>query len=144
MTTTAEPSTELIVTGHETPRGRRSPFRKPLLSILRHAILITFALLMLYPIIWMVVSSLRPNDVIFREPGIALDSFEVSNYVDGWNALTYPFNVYLWNSALVVLGCIVGNLVSCSMAAYAFARLEFRRSASSSASCCSASCCRST
>ena len=80
---------------------------------------------MLYPIIWMVVSSLRPNDVIFREPGLALDSFEVSNYVDGWNALTYPFNVYLWNSALVVLGCIVGNLVSCSMAAYAFARLEF-------------------
>ncbi|WP_281887155.1 carbohydrate ABC transporter permease [Agromyces rhizosphaerae] len=80
---------------------------------------------MLYPVIWMVVSSLRPTEVIFREPGIILDSFEVSNYVDGWNALSYPFNVYLLNSGLVVLGCIVGNLVSCSLAAYAFARLEF-------------------
>ena len=53
------------------------------------------ALVMLYPVIWMVVSSLRPNDVIFREPGLILDSFEISNYVDGWNALTYPFNCYL-------------------------------------------------
>jgi multiple sugar transport system permease protein len=34
--------------------------------------------------------------------------------------------VYLVNSAIVVLGAIVGNLVSCSMAAYAFARLDFR------------------
>nr|WP_246093611.1 carbohydrate ABC transporter permease [Microbacterium kyungheense] len=80
---------------------------------------------MLYPVIWMVVSSLRPNDEIFREPGIIFDSFEISNYTDGWNALQYPFNVYLWNSAVIVVGCIVGNLVSCSMAAYAFARLEF-------------------
>jgi multiple sugar transport system permease protein len=88
-------------------------------------ILILIAALMLYPVIWMVVSSLRPNEEIFREPGIILDSFEVSNYTDGWMALSYPFNVYLWNSALIVLGSIVGNLVSCSMAAYAFARLEF-------------------
>ncbi|HEY3513165.1 MAG TPA: carbohydrate ABC transporter permease, partial [Kribbella sp.] len=43
----------------------------------------------------------------------------------GWNALTEPFTRYLLNSALVVFGSILGNLVSCSMAAYAFARLEF-------------------
>ena len=41
-----------------------------------------------------------PNDEIFRDPSIIPDSFEVSNYVDGWNALAYPFNVYMWNSAL--------------------------------------------
>jgi multiple sugar transport system permease protein len=91
----------------------------------RHTLLIALALAMLYPVIWMVVSSLRPNDEIFRDPSIIPDSFEVSNYTDGWNALAYPFNVYMWNSALIVIGCIVGNLVSCSMAAYAFARLSF-------------------
>ncbi|MGI9823072.1 carbohydrate ABC transporter permease [Agromyces sp. Marseille-Q5079] len=80
---------------------------------------------MLYPVIWMVVSSFRPTDLIFREAGLVFDSFEISNYVDGWNALTYPFNVYLVNSGLVVIGSIIGNLVSCSLAAYAFARLEF-------------------
>jgi len=117
--------TETIVTGRPPARRQPSPFRKPLTSIVRHTLLIALAALMLYPVIWMVVSSLRPNDEIFREPGIVFDSFEISNYTDGWNALQYPFNVYLWNSALIVVGCIVGNLVSCSMAAYAFARLEF-------------------
>ena len=122
--------TESIVTGvgdDEVRQARRTrhPFRKPLSSVIRHAILIVSAFLMLYPVIWMVVSSLRPNELIFREAGIIFDSFEVSNYTDGWNALSYPFSVYLLNSGLVVLGCIVGNLVSCSLAAYAFARLEF-------------------
>ena len=55
-----------------------------------------------------------------------LQTLETANYSDGWGALSSPFSVYLFNSAVVVLGCIVGNLVSCSMAAYAFARLEFR------------------
>jgi len=117
--------TETVVTGRPPARRSPNPFRKPLTSIVRHTLLIALAALMLYPVIWMVVSSLRPNDEIFREPGIIFDSFEISNYTDGWNALQYPFNVYLWNSAVIVVGCIVGNLVSCSMAAYAFARLEF-------------------
>ncbi|WP_345544988.1 carbohydrate ABC transporter permease [Microbacterium jejuense] len=117
--------TETVVTGRPPARRQPNPFRKPVTSIIRHTLLIALAALMLYPVIWMVVSSLRPNDEIFREPGIIFDSFEISNYTDGWNALQYPFNVYLWNSAVIVVGCIVGNLISCSMAAYAFARLEF-------------------
>jgi multiple sugar transport system permease protein len=123
--TTAPLATETIVTGRAPRTRRRSPFRRPIASVVRHALLIALALAMLYPVIWMVVSSLRPNDEIFRDPSIIPDSFEVSNYVDGWSALAYPFNVYMWNSAVIVLGCIIGNLVSCSMAAYAFARLQF-------------------
>ena len=121
---TASLPTETLVTGRA-PSRRRNPFRRPATSIVRHALLLALAAGMLYPVIWMVVSSLRPNEEIFRDPGIILDSFQVSNYVDGWTALSYPFNVYLWNSAIIVAGCIIGNLVSCSMAAYAFARLHF-------------------
>jgi len=122
---TAPLATETIVTGRAPRARRRSPFRKPVTSIVRHTLLIALALAMLYPVIWMVVSSLRPNDEIFRDPSIIPDSFQISNYTDGWNALAFPFNVYMWNSALIVIGCIIGNLVSCSMAAYAFARLDF-------------------
>ncbi len=118
-------ATRAIVTGSPRGRRRRDPFRKPVASIIRHIILIAMAFVMLYPVIWMVVSSLRPNELIFREPGIVLDSLEIANYTNGWTALSYPFNTYLWNSAIIVLGSIVGNLVSCAMAAYAFARLEF-------------------
>ncbi|MDX8142519.1 carbohydrate ABC transporter permease [Lentzea sp. BCCO 10_0061] len=91
----------------------------------KHAGLVLFGFVMLYPVLWMVVSSLRPGDEIFRSPGLILDSFQTENYTEGWNALTPSFGTYLLNSAILVLGCIVGNLVSCSMAAYAFARLQF-------------------
>jgi multiple sugar transport system permease protein len=94
-------------------------------SAVEHAGLTLLALVMLYPVLWMVVSSLRPNNEIFRRPGLVLDSLHTENYTGGWDALTSPFGHYLLNSSIVVLGCIIGNLVSCSMAAYAFARLEF-------------------
>jgi multiple sugar transport system permease protein len=90
-----------------------------------HVVLAGSALVMLYPVIWMVVSSLRPGNEIFRDPGILVKDLRIENYRVGWNALTEPFTRYLLNSAVVVLGSILGNLVSCSMAAYAFARLEF-------------------
>lgn len=80
---------------------------------------------MIYPLLWMVVSSLRPNELIFRDPGLWLSTLEMGNYTDGWSALTHPFGHYMLNSAVVVIGSILGNLISCSMAAYAFARLQF-------------------
>lgn len=94
-------------------------------SVAKHITLIVLAVVMLYPVIWMVVSSLRPNEEIFRSPGLVLNSLETGNYSEGWGALADPFGTYMLNSAIVVLGCVIGNLVSCSMAAYAFARLEF-------------------
>jgi multiple sugar transport system permease protein len=93
--------------------------------VLVHVVLAAAALVMLYPVIWMVVSSLRPGNEIFRDPGILVKDLRIENYRVGWKALTEPFTRYLLNSAVVVLGAILGNLVSCSMAAYAFARLDF-------------------
>jgi multiple sugar transport system permease protein len=112
---------------HRTVAARRSvrvswARVRPLVT---HVVLAGSALVMLYPVIWMVVSSLRPGNEIFRDPGILVKDLRIENYRLGWNALTEPFTRYLLNSAVVVLGSILGNLVSCSMAAYAFARLEF-------------------
>ncbi|PRB44890.1 sugar ABC transporter permease [Arthrobacter sp. MYb23] len=115
----------------KSPRRRESPgslaFSRSarIKGLVKHAILIIVGAVMIYPLLWMVVSSLRPNDLIFREPGLWLESLEMSNYTDGWSALTHPFGHYMINSAIVVLGSILGNLISCSMAAYAFARLQF-------------------
>jgi len=93
--------------------------------VLRHTALLLTAFVMLYPLLWMVAGSLRPDDEIFRHMGLFVNTFDTSHYPQGWNALARPFSTYLLNSATVVLGAILGNLVSCSMAAYAFARLEF-------------------
>ncbi len=102
-------------------RDRASRIR----SVLRHAVLILAAFIMLYPLLWMLASSIRPDNEIFRHFGIFVNTFDLSHYPDGWNALAMPFSGYLLNSAIVVFGAILGNLISCSMAAYAFARLDF-------------------
>lgn len=112
------------------PRGPRSADHAPTArqrakSVLKHAVLIAVAIVMIYPLLWMIVSSFRPSDDVFRAPGLWLTQAHPENYANGWNALTSPFATYLLNSSIVVLGAVVGNLVSCSMAAYAFARLNF-------------------
>nr|WP_233515140.1 carbohydrate ABC transporter permease [Marinitenerispora sediminis] len=81
---------------------------------------------MLYPLLWMLASSFKPTSEIFRDPGLWPTTWAPENYTEGWTSLAQPFHRYLLNSAIVVAGSIIGNLVSCSMAAYAFARLEFR------------------
>jgi multiple sugar transport system permease protein len=94
--------------------------------LLKHVLLIVIALIVLYPVLWLIVSSFRPNDEIFRTPGLWLTDPQLENYTTGWEALRHPFGHYMLNSFFVVLGTVTGNLVSCSLAAYAFARLNFR------------------
>ncbi|WP_030472400.1 carbohydrate ABC transporter permease [Lentzea aerocolonigenes] len=108
-----------------TPPPARTSLRRRLIVPAKHLGLVVIGFIMLYPVLWMIVSSLRPGDEIFRNPGLILDSLQTENYTEGWNALNPSFGTYLLNSTILVLGCIIGNLVSCSMAAYAFARLNF-------------------
>ena len=105
---------------------RRPTARKRGRSLLKHALLITAGLVMIYPLLWMIVSSLRPTEVIFRTPGLWLNELYVKNFTEGWFALEYSFGQYMINSIIVVVGAIAGNLLSCTLAAYAFARLQFR------------------
>jgi multiple sugar transport system permease protein len=111
--------------GRDARSAGSSTTRARIRGVIKHVLLISAALLMLYPVIWMVVSSLRPTEVIFREPGLILTDLELDNYVNGWFAFEYPFSTALFNSTVIVIFSIIGNLVSCSMAAYAFARVEF-------------------
>jgi multiple sugar transport system permease protein len=118
--TTAPP----VAGGPAEPPARRK--RSPLRSVLIHAALIGGGLLMLYPLLWMLSSSVKPTEIIFREPGLWPTQFAPGNYVEGWTALLHPFHRYILNSLIIVIGSVVGNLLACSMAAYAFARLSFR------------------
>jgi multiple sugar transport system permease protein len=117
----SEAAVPLPETSAPPPRPRR--FGR---SIIKHVLLVVASVVMIYPVLWMVVSSFRPTEVIFRKPGLWLNDLIITNYTEGWNALTNPFGHYLVNSAIVVIGAIAGNLLSCSLAAYAFARLQFR------------------
>ncbi|NUW40456.1 carbohydrate ABC transporter permease [Nonomuraea rhodomycinica] len=93
--------------------------------LLKHLMLAGFGLLMLYPLLWMISSSLKPEELIFREPGLLPSTLTLENYSEGWNALKHSFGYYLWNSAVITGLSVLANLVACSLAAYAFARLNF-------------------
>lgn len=105
---------------------QKTPLGNAIRSTVKHILLVAASFAMIYPLLWMLVSSLRPNEVIFRESGLLLTTLEFENYISGWNALSHPFSHFLTNSAIVVFGSILANLVACSMAAYAFARLDFK------------------
>ena len=119
-------TTRTVVTAGVPKRRLRARSDRPMRTAIKHVLLGLGVLTTLYPVLWMIVSSLRPDGQIFGNPSIIPTDFHIENYAYGWTALGKPFSLYLWNSAIVVAGSIVGNLVSCSMAAYAFARLRFR------------------
>ncbi|WP_432537011.1 carbohydrate ABC transporter permease [Kineococcus arenarius] len=106
-------------------RRDEAPWPSRFRSGLKHAALILAAFVMLYPVLWMIAGSLRSQDQIFQAPGLWVSDPQPQNYTSGWDALTSPFGHYMLNSAIIAIGCILGNLVSCSLAAYAFARMEF-------------------
>ncbi|MFB9948602.1 carbohydrate ABC transporter permease [Rhizobium puerariae] len=80
---------------------------------------------MLYPLLWLTASSFKPDNEIFGSLSLWPSRFLWSNYVDGWHALPVSFTVFYRNSIIVTTLSVIGNLLSCSFAAYAFARLQF-------------------
>src|SRR5882672_1453031 len=94
--------------------------------LLTHAAVILGALFMVYPLVWMLSASFKPMELIFSNTSLWSPEWTLSNYLDGWGALDYAFATFFLNSLIVCLGSILGNLISCSMAAYAFARLRFK------------------
>ena len=106
---------------------RRSPAPSVLAtSFGKHLLLIGMAAIMIYPLGWMIAASLRPGAAINDHslwPGAA---FTLDNYVQGWKGLgPVPFLRVLGNSLFIAVLSVIGNVLSCAMAAYAFARISF-------------------
>jgi len=124
-TTTARPMLADPDTEPARPRRRWRGPSSSVRSVLKHLTLISLSIVMIYPLIWLVVSSLKPNSEIFRNLSIFTTDLTLENYTHGWTSQQVPFSVFLWNSLVIAIGAILGNLISCSLAAYAFARLKF-------------------
>jgi multiple sugar transport system permease protein len=85
------------------------------------------ALVMIYPLIWMISSSFKPVFDIFNEStSLWPTHFTIENYNTGWQGLSgITFSTFYINSFILVGLAIIGNVISCSLTAYAFARIEF-------------------
>lgn len=120
-------TTEAEQRSARTARDTAARDRRRLKAGTKHLILLVGALVMLYPILWLLKSSITPESDIMRSFSLIPRKFTLANYVTGWNSgVGNGIPSYLLNSMIVVLGAVIGNLLSCSVAAYAFARLQFR------------------
>ncbi|WP_420454364.1 carbohydrate ABC transporter permease [Rubrivirga sp.] len=91
---------------------------------LGYAVVYTAALLTLAPFVWMVLTSFKEIGEIFSYPPTWWpETFTLENYSAAFSAA--PFGRYYVNSLFVATAVTLGQLVTCSMAAYAFARMEF-------------------
>lgn len=91
-----------------------------------YGLLGAIALLMLFPLVWLISTSLKsPTENIFQFPPQLLPSQPtLQNFVQVWQ--THPFGTYLFNSIIVATLTVSLNLLLCSLAAYPLARLDFR------------------
>ena len=99
--------------------------RKRISHIFAFVLMILIGLMMIFPLFWMVRSSVMTQSEIFRKPMQWLpESIQWKNYVDIMTLR--PFARWICNSAFIVVFNVLGTMLTCSMAAFAFARLKFR------------------
>ena len=103
--------------------GRRKA--RPMRGLLTHAVLIVGSLITLYPLLWMFSASFKPQSQIFSDSSLIPSEWSLDGYITGWHGLTVGFDTFFLNSLLISSLSITGNLIACSLAAFAFARLKF-------------------
>lgn len=82
---------------------------------------------MMYPVLWLLSSSFKPNNLIFSDTTLWPKEFTLTNYINGWKGLQgISFLRFFTNSAQISVMSVLGNVITCSLAAFAFARLDFK------------------
>jgi multiple sugar transport system permease protein len=89
-----------------------------------HLVLVPATLVLIFPFVWLVVTSLETSGEALHFPPILTPHvLRFANYPDALQAA--PFGRYFINSTVVAVITVLSNLVLCSLAGYAFARLRF-------------------
>lgn len=117
-------ATTIPATARERQSGRKALWSR---KALWHIGLIVVLVIILYPVVWMIGTSFKPAQEIISTVSPWPSHWTTQNYKAGWSANPgVTFGTFFMNSLIVSAGAVVGNLISCSLTAYAFARLRFR------------------
>ncbi len=104
--------------------ARRSAYGERALRLVLLALLVAAALLVVFPLAWMVFTSLKPeSEVVQYPPTLLPDRWTIENYRDVWSRI--PFGRFFINSVIFAGGVTVISLFLDSLTAYALARLRF-------------------
>lgn len=93
-------------------------------SFLTYALLLLGAALVLIPLYWMVATSLKTESALFvLPPQIVPSPAAWENYLDVWSV--QPFGQYFFNTLFITVLAMLGEIVTCAIVAYGFARFRF-------------------
>ncbi len=106
------------------PWYQRRHFRQFLRALIIYVLILPGACLFMLPLLWMLSTALKPPKEIFVYPPQWLPSTpQWSNFWEGWTAYL-DFTQMFFNTLTITLNNVIGNLISCCLAAYGFARLR--------------------
>ncbi|SFW83737.1 carbohydrate ABC transporter permease [Amycolatopsis australiensis] len=92
-----------------------------------HVLCLAGVAVVLYPLVWLAFASVKPPDEILSRLSLLPTRFVSDGYTKGWEgAAGVGFGRFFLNSVLVAGLSVIANVLSCSLAAFAFARLKFR------------------
>ncbi len=84
------------------------------------------AVVMIYPLLWLVGASFKSNDEIFSSPWFIPSSFDLSVYARAWKTVTpHSMGHYFLNTLLIIIPKTVFAVISSVLVAYGFARFDF-------------------
>lgn len=107
--------------------------RAPMLSILKHVVLLIFGLTFLLPFWWMVATSLKPDQAIFTIPPLLVpmqdpvlwNELVWSNYPRSFTFTRPPFTTFIGNTTLIAVLGVIGALISNPLTAYGLSRIRW-------------------
>lgn len=101
--------------------------RRILRTVLYHTIVLLLGMVMIYPVLWMISSSLKPNKDIFVDAHLLIPRQVVwANYTVGWKGIAgISFGVFFRNTFLLVVPATLAVVISSALAAYGFSRIRF-------------------
>jgi len=97
--------------------------KKTSLNIIIHLFLLTVAVTCVFPLLWMISSSFKTQETIFKDMSLIPQSFHFENYYHAW--VEGGFAKYFLNSVFYTVAVVLGIIIISSLAAYAFSRLQF-------------------
>lgn len=97
-------------------------------AVIYHILVFAVGLVMIYPLIWMVMSSFKPTNTIFQTAGSLIpETFTFENYINGWKGFAkVTFATFFKNSLFISVVATIGTVISSAIVAYGFARFKFK------------------
>jgi multiple sugar transport system permease protein len=131
-TTSSFGENALLITENQTdpdPKStpRRRVKRKTWHTVIWLVVLLALAAVVLYPLVWLFLSTFKPNAEFGQNQGLIPQNPTFDNYVKVMEGIAgTPMWKFFLNSLIIAVGSVIGTVVSSALAAYAFARIQFK------------------